>query len=79
MITDRNGRQEVLLPIDHNYNEIYDDLGFLNQTQKVPRVFFFGGSEKKPFKWLMRACDGAYCPINLGMTRTVLLVCVIKW
>ena len=46
MITDRNGRQEILLPIDHNYNEIYDNLGFLNQTQKVPRFFLLVAVEK---------------------------------
>ena len=75
MITDRSGRQEVLLPIDHNYNEIYDNLGFFKSKHKKFREFFFGGRvKKKPFKWLMRACDGPYCPINLRMTRTVLLV-----
>ena len=47
MITDRSGRQEVLLPIDHNYNEIYDNLGFFKSKHKKFREFFFGGRVKK--------------------------------
>ena len=53
MITDRIGRHEVLLPINHNlrYNR-------LNRNSK----FCFASSEKKkPFK---RARDGAYRPIT---------------
>ena len=30
MITDRIGRPEVLLPINHKYNNMCDILGFLN-------------------------------------------------
>ena len=37
MITDRIGRHEVLLPINHNFNKICDIIGyFLNQTQEIP-------------------------------------------
>ena len=37
MITDRIGRHEVLLPINHNFNKICDIMGyFLNQTQEIP-------------------------------------------
>ena len=53
MITDQIGRQKVLLPINHNYNNICDSLGFLtlkHKKFKIPRVFL--------------ACDGAYYPIT---------------
>ena len=41
MITDRIGRHEVLLPINHNYNKICYILDFfLIKTQEIPRVFF---------------------------------------
>ena len=40
MISDRIGRHEVLLPINHNYIKICDILGFLKlKTQEIPRVF----------------------------------------
>ena len=62
MITDRIGRHEVLLPINHNFNKICDILGsfFLIKTQEIPRFFCYQW-KKKPFK---RARDGAYCPIT---------------
>ena len=61
MITDRIGRHEVLLPINHNFNKICDIIGyFLNQNTRNSK-FCFASSEKKPFK---RARDGAYCPIT---------------
>ena len=61
MITDRIGRHEVLLPINHNFNKICDTIGyFLNQNTRNSK-FCFASSEKKPFK---RARDGAYCPIT---------------
>ena len=60
MITDRIGRHEVLLPINHNFNKICDILScFFNQNTRNSKIFF-ASSEKKPFK---RAPDGAYCPI----------------
>ena len=44
MITDRIGRQEVLLPINHNFNKICDILGsFFNQNARD----VFANSEKK--------------------------------
>ena len=47
MITDRIGRQEVLLPINHNFNKIFDITGnFLNQNTKNWK-FCFASSEKK--------------------------------
>ena len=51
MITDRIGRHEVLLPINHNFNKICDIIGY----------FVLLAVKKKPFK---RARDGAYCPIT---------------
>ena len=70
MITDRTGRHEVLLPINHNFNKICDIIGyFLNQNTRNSKFCFAGSGKKKPFK---RARDGAY------MTRTVLLYCPIK-
>ena len=38
MITDRIGRHEVLLPINHNFNKICDIIGyfFLIKTQEIP-------------------------------------------
>ena len=60
MITDRIGRHEVLLLINHNFNKICDIIGyFLHQRNST---FCFASIEKKkPFK---RARDGAYCPIT---------------
>ena len=66
MITDRSRRQEVLFPIDHNYNEIYDNLGFFKSKHKKFREFFFGGRVKKSH--LNGLCARA-------MARTVQLTC----
>ena len=47
MITDRIGRHEVLLPINHNFNKICDIIGyFLNQNTRNSK-FCFAISEKK--------------------------------
>ena len=47
MITDRIGRHEVLLPINHNINKICDIIGyFLNQNTRNSK-FCFASSEKK--------------------------------
>ena len=49
MITNRIGRHELLLPINHNYNKIcYISGFFLIKTQEIASVF--ASSEKKPFK-----------------------------
>ena len=42
MITDRIGQHEVLIPINHNYNNICEILGFFYKltTQEIPRDFF---------------------------------------
>ena len=47
MITDRIGRHEVLLPINHNFNKICNIIGyFLNQNTRNA-TFCFASSEKK--------------------------------
>ena len=62
MITDRIGRHEVLLPINHNFNKICNIIGyFLNQNTRNLKFCFASSEKKKPFK---RARDGAYCPIT---------------
>ena len=62
MITDRIGRHEVLLPINHNINKICDIIGyFLNRNTRNSKFCFASSEKKKPFK---RARDGAYCPIT---------------
>ena len=62
MITDRIGRHEVLLPINHNFNKIFDTIGyFLNQNTRNSKFCFASSEKKKPFK---RARDDAYCPIK---------------
>ena len=64
MITDQIGQHEVLLPINHNINKIYDTIGyFLNQNTRNSKFYFASSEKKKPFK---RARDGAYCPIKLS-------------
>ena len=71
MITDRIGRHEVLVPINHNYNynRICDVLGlFLVKTQEIPRFML---APKKQFKCacaiastvqLLNYRHDAYCP-----------------
>ena len=62
MITDRIGRHEVLLPVNHDFNKICDILGSVFESKhKKFRDFFFASSEKK--KAFKRARDGAYYPI----------------
>ena len=55
MITDRTGRHEVLIPINHDFNKICDILGsFLIKTQEIQRFFLLAVKTK----------NGAYCPIT---------------
>ena len=63
MITDRIGRHEVLLPINHNYNKICDIFVFVFKLKHKKFREFFAGSEKKPFK-CARARGGTYCLIT---------------
>ena len=73
MITDRNGRHEVLLPINHNFNKICDIIGyFLNQSTRNSK-FCFASIEKKSHlsaRAMVRTVQllrhDAYCPIKLS-------------
>ena len=56
--TDRIGRHEVLLPINHNYKKYVVFELLLIKTQGIEKAFFFTG-----------ACDGAYCPITYLLAR----------
>ena len=71
MITDRIGRHEVSLPINHNFNKICEKRPFfLISTQEIPS--FFAGSEKKAILACAMAHTvqllrhDAYCPIKLS-------------
>ena len=73
MITDRIGRHEVLLPINHNFNKICDTLGyFLNQKTRNSK-FCFASSEKKSHlsarvvaRTVQLPRHDAHCPIKLS-------------
>ena len=66
MLTDRIGRHEVLLPINHNFNKICDIIGyFLNQNTRNSKFCFASSEKKKPLSARV-------------MGRTVLLNCPIK-
>ena len=75
MITDRIGRHEVLLPINHNFNKICNIIGyFLNQNTRNSKFCFASSEKKSHLSARVMACTVHY----LGMTRTVLLNCPIK-
>ena len=71
MITDRIGLHEVLLPINHNFNNICNIIGyFLNQNTRNSK-FCFASSEKKSHlsarvmaRTVQLLRHDAYCPIN---------------
>ena len=70
MITDRIGRHEVLLPINHNFNKIGDIIGyFLNQNTRNSK-FCFASSENLSARMMTRTVQllrhDAYCPIKLS-------------
>ena len=73
MITDRIGRHEVLLPINHNFNKICNIIGyFLNQNTRNSK-FCFACSEKKSHlsarvmaRTVQLLRHDAYCPIKLS-------------
>ena len=73
MITDRIGRHEVLLPINHNFNKICDITGyFLNQNTRNSEIFI-ACSEKKSHlsarvmaRTVQLLRHDAYCPIKLS-------------
>ena len=71
MITDRIGRHEVLLPINHNFNKICDIKGYLlNQNTRNSEIFI-ASSETKIYlsarvmaRTVQLLRHDAYCPIN---------------
>ena len=74
MITDQIGQHEILLPIIHKYNKIFNIIGsFQIKTQEI-LSYFFASSEKKPFKYVWWHVLYNY----LGMMHTVLLHCPIS-
>ena len=76
MITDRIGRNEVLLPINHNCNKIFDGLALLKiKTQEIPGLFLRAVKKKSHLSTRVRCC---VLSNFLGMTRTVLLHCPIS-
>ena len=71
MITDRIGRHEVLLPVNHNFNKICDIIGyFLNQNTINSKFCFASSEEKCHLSMRVMACTvqllrhDAYCPIH---------------
>ena len=74
MITDRIGRHEVLLPINHNFNKICDIIGYLLNENTRNSEIFIACSEKKKSHLSERVMartvqllrNDAYCPIKLS-------------
>ena len=77
MITDRIGRHEVLLPINHNFNKICDSIGynFFKPKHKKFQEFFASNEKKSPLSTHVMARTvqllrhDAYCPIKLSKLR----------
>ena len=73
MITNRIGRHEALLPINHNFNKICDIIGyFLYQNTRNSEIFI-ASSEKKSHlsarvmaRTVQLLRQDAYCPIKLS-------------
>ena len=71
MITDRIGRHEVLLPINHNFNKICDILGsFLIKTQEIPRFFLLAVKKSHLSARVMARTFLLNCPVKAEI-RTV--------
>ena len=66
MITDRIGRHDVLLPINHNFNKICNIGGYFFNQNTRNSTFCLASSEKK-----------SHLSTRV-MARTVLLNCPIK-
>ena len=61
MITDQIGQHEILLPIIHKYNKIFNIIGsFQIKTQEILRVIFLLAVKKSHSSM----CDGTYCTIT---------------
>ena len=71
MITDRIGRHEVLLPINHNFNKICDILGsFLIKTQEIPRFFLLAVKKSHLSARVMARTFLLNCPVKAEI-RTI--------
>ena len=73
MITDRIGRHEALLPINHNFNQICDVSGsFLNQNTRNSKIFLLAVKKKSHLSERVMARTvqllrhDAHCPIKLS-------------
>ena len=73
MITDRIGRYEVLLPINHNFNKICDIIGyFLNQNTRNSEIFIASSEKKSNLSARVMAHTvqllrhDSFCPIKLS-------------
>ena len=62
MITDWIVQQKVLLPIDHNDNEIFDNLNFLKNIYRRPKSFV-SWCEKNPFKRVCAMAWTVHCTV----------------
>ena len=78
MITDRIGRHDVLLPINHNFSKICDIIGyFLKSKQKKIRNFVSLAVKKSHLSARVMARTVQMLGMTL-MTHPVLLNCPIK-
>ena len=75
--TDRIGRREVLLPINHNYKKYVVFEPFLIKTQGIPKVFFLLALKKSHFSARAMART-VQLLMYLRMTRTALLYTVLS-
>ena len=74
MIKDRIGRNEVLLPINDNYNKICDVLALLKKgNTRNSKKCLASNEKKKPFKCVHAMARSfqlhrhdAHCPITLS-------------
>ena len=77
MIKDRIGRNEVLSPINHNYNKICDVLALLKKRNTRNSKKFLASNEKKK-SHLSTRTRWRVLSNYIGMTRIVLLHCPIS-
>ena len=70
MITDRIGRHEVLLPINHNFNNMCDIIGYFFKSEHKKFEILLCSSEKKSHlssrvmaRTVQLLRHDAYCPI----------------
>ena len=75
MITERLGRHEGLLPINHKFNKICDIIGYFSKSKpKKFQIFVWLAAKKTIYAGARWRVLSNY----LDMTRTALLNCPIK-